>query len=180
MDRSFVLKYNSITHNIYVTITIMTDFVDTYLDTHSEIKDTNTDNKDIEIKDTDKNTNKSKAYDNDNDKEYVMNNHQNLDMNDYLFHFKFTEHELEKFIHFVSLRRVLKTQNLSISFVVRHILNPTKGYSYLDDYDDWLTIEDVLHAQPHINKDELEKSIELFKIKSKLNQNKLQIKINAS
>ena len=84
-------------------------------------------------------------------KEYVMNNHNMLLMDRYLFMFQFTEDEIEKFIDNVSMRRVLVTQKLTADFVIKYILNPNY---HSDDSDSMLTVRYVLHCQPHLTQSE--------------------------
>ena len=85
-------------------------------------------------------------------KEHVMKNYKNLDMNFELYRYKFTGPELMAFIYEVKISDVLASQVLSADFVADYTLNPNYQGS---DRDSWLTIDDVISAQPHIDKKEL-------------------------
>lgn len=62
----------------------------------------------------------------------------------------FTEEELITNIDNLTVRRVLQTQkNLSVDFVCKYILNPDY---HVDDSDSSITVNDVIHYQPHLEK----------------------------
>lgn len=75
----------------------------------------------------------------------------NIDACDYnkmLFLKEFNEDELRNIAEHVSMKRILITQkNLSGKFVEDYILNDEY---HVDDSDESLTIEDVLHYQSHL------------------------------
>jgi len=76
-----------------------------------------------------------------------------------LYNTKYTREELKKNIYAVKLVDILKTQTLDTTFIVRYVLN--KNYQ-LTDEDEKITIEMVLHFQPHINKKQLLLEIMLY------------------
>jgi len=59
---------------------------------------------------------------------------------------------LKKYIYAIHLIDILKTQKIDSYFAVKYILN--KNYQ-LTKEEESITIETVLHYQPHISKNEL-------------------------
>lgn len=69
-----------------------------------------------------------------------------------LYHQKYSRQVLKEHIYAVKMIDILKTQHLDITFLVRYILSDL--YQMHDD-DKAITVDMVLHYQPHIKKKEL-------------------------
>ena len=74
-----------------------------------------------------------------------------------LYHQQYDRETLKKHIYAVSLIDILKTQKIDASFAVRYLLNP--NYQ-LKPEETIITPKLVLHFQPHITEEELQKEIE--------------------
>lgn len=82
-----------------------------------------------------------------------MENYEKLDMNLELYRHKFTEAEMMIFVAEVSMSDILQSQDfLSVDFVAEYILNPRYHNS---DRDSWITIDQIVSLQHHIDKKEL-------------------------
>ena len=76
-----------------------------------------------------------------------------------LYNNKYNRKMLKDNIYNVKLIDILKTQTLDVTFVVRYILN--NKYQFIPE-DELITPKIVLHYQPHINKEELQKHFILY------------------
>ena len=73
-----------------------------------------------------------------------------------LYNNKYDRQTLKDNIYAVSLIDILKTQKIDVTFAVRYILNT--NYQ-INDKDSIINAPIVLHYQPHITYDELQKAI---------------------
>ncbi len=76
-----------------------------------------------------------------------------------LYNNKYDRDILEDNIYALKLIDILKTQTLDISFIVRYILS---DLYQLHDVDKNINVDIVLKLQPHINKDELLRSLDNY------------------
>ncbi len=76
-----------------------------------------------------------------------------------LYNNKYDRDILKENIYALKLIDILKTQTLDISFIVRYILS---DLYQIHDEDKNIDIETVLKFQPHINKDELLRSLDNY------------------
>ena len=76
--------------------------------------------------------------------------------NEDLYERKYTYDELKNNIYAVSLLDILKTQDLTLEFCVKYILN--EDFQLLDE-DKTITINTVNKYQPHLSKNKLINSI---------------------
>ena len=74
-----------------------------------------------------------------------------------LYNNKYDRQTLKDNIYAVSLIDILKTQKIDVTFAVRYILN--KNYQ-INDKDSIINALIVLHFQPHITHDELQKAMD--------------------
>jgi hypothetical protein len=68
---------------------------------------------------------------------------------------KYDRQTLKEYIYAVNLIDILKTQTIDVTFAVRYILN--KKYQ-INDCDQCITFPIVLHYQPHIKCEELNRA----------------------
>jgi hypothetical protein len=73
----------------------------------------------------------------------------------YLYNKKYTREELKKNIYALKLLDILKTQKIDAKFAVYYILN--KNYQL--HKDDKITINIVLHYQPHLSFNMIQKEL---------------------
>lgn len=69
-----------------------------------------------------------------------------------LYNTKYDRNTLKKYIYAVSLKDILKTQYLDVSFVVRYILN--NNYQ-LTQEENTIDIDMVLQYQSHLTKEQI-------------------------
>lgn len=74
-----------------------------------------------------------------------------------LYNKKYDRETLKRHIYEVKLLDILKTQELDLFFIVRYILS---DLYQLHEEDKLITVDTVLQYQPHINKDELQKTLD--------------------
>jgi hypothetical protein len=77
-----------------------------------------------------------------------------------LYNNKYDRQVLKDNIYAVKLIDILKTQIIDVTFAVRYILN--KNYQF-DEEDEKISVQTILHYQPHITKNAI--IIEIFKYK---------------
>lgn len=76
-----------------------------------------------------------------------------------LYNNKYDQQTLKRYIYAVNLLDILKTQTINAKFAVHYILN---NIYQISKEESKITIDIVLHYQPHIKKYELDNEILIY------------------